>query len=251
MRSEFESWMKTYERKKPNTAYQYAVSIDKVSRHYSESTGEYVNLFNISDVARLRQIHSAYSKGGRFSTFGDKGNGTIRNAIATYIRYVQYLRLGKDASEAVSSSVGSKGDEIEFPDNESEFGDEALNFSYERDLQSALISEISSLFPKYKIFGNGVSGVEYAIEGKRIDVLLEDYGETELLAIELKAGRADFRVFGQISMYIGLLSKQFPDREIKGLIIAGSIDESLKNACRITDKISIKTYRMKLELENV
>lgn len=83
-----------------------------------------------------------------------------------------------------------------------------------------------------------------------IDVLLEDFSETELLAIELKAGRADFKVFGQISMYIGLLSKQFPNRRINGMIIAGSIDESLKNACSITDKISIKTYRMKLELEN-
>jgi len=34
---------------------------------------------------------------------------------------------------------------------------------------------------------------------------LENKVENTLLAIELKAGTADFRVFGQISMYIGLL----------------------------------------------
>lgn len=168
MRSKFENWMKLHERKKPNTAYQYAVSIDKVSRHYSDNLGEYVNLFSISDIAKLRQIHAAYSKGGRFSNFGDKGNGTIRNAIATYIRYVQHSKLGKDTSEQIDASCISKVDEAESYINEPELDEEALNFSYERDLQSALVSEISNLFPKYKIFGNGVDGIEYTVEGKRI-----------------------------------------------------------------------------------
>ncbi|MGB7816489.1 MAG: hypothetical protein WBL28_09095, partial [Methylotenera sp.] len=60
----------------------------------------------------------------------------------------------------------------------------------------------------------------------------------------------DFKVFGQISMYIGLLKRQFPERNISGVIIAGSIDDSLVQASEITDKISLKTYRMSIELED-
>jgi len=106
------------------------------------------------------------------------------------------------------------------------------------------------LFPGYKIFGANQDGIEYSIGGKRIDLLLENIEKTSLLAIELKAGIADFRVFGQISMYLGLLSKIFPDKSIKGVIVAGEIDESLKNACLITDKVSLFKYKMKLLLES-
>lgn len=241
MRKKFEQWMKSHERKKPNTAYQYAVSIDKISRHYSDNSKNSVDLYSIDDIKILEPISAAYSKGGRFSVFGDNGNGTIRNAIATYLRYVEHKNKGlplPSINEPMSEP------EIEEPI------DESINFSYERDLQSALISEVSSLFDGYKIFGNGLEGVEYSIEGKRIDVLLENISSNELLVIELKAGLADYKVFGQISMYIGLLSKKFPNKDIRGVIIAGSIDESLITACSITEKVSLKTYIMKLELEN-
>lgn len=87
------------------------------------------------------------------------------------------------------------------------------------------------------------------IGGKRIDALLEHKDNQSLLAIELKSGVADFRVFGQMSMYIGLLKQRFPDKDVKGLIISGSIDESLKIACSITNLVSLNTYTMSLELE--
>ena len=79
--------------------------------------------------------------------------------------------------------------------------------------------------------------------------MLENNTDSLLLAIELKSGRADYRMFGQIAMYIGLLKKEFPQKNIKGIIIAGEIDSSLKNACAITNRISLKTYKMSLKLE--
>ena len=51
-------------------------------------------------------------------------------------------------------------------------------------------------------------------------------------------------------MYLGLLESQFPEKSISGVIIAGSIDDSLRQACSITDKVSLKIYRMSIELEN-
>ena len=128
--------------------------------------------------------------------------------------------------------------------------DPVNNFAYEKDLQTALCSHISELFPRYRIFGGLGIEVEHSIGGRRIDVLLEHEENESLMVVELKSGEADFKVFGQISMYIGLLKRQFPERNISGVIVAGSIDESLVQACEITDKISLKTYRMSIELED-
>ncbi len=52
-----------------------------------------------------------------------------------------------------------------------------------------------------------------------------------------------------MSMYVGLLKQRFPDKEVKGLIISGSIDESLKIASSITNLVSLKTYKMRLKLD--
>lgn len=244
MRTKFEQWMKSDERKKPNTAYQYALAIDKISRHYSDNSAQGVDLYSIHNITELERISAVYAKGGRFSLFGDNGNGTYRNAIATYIRYIKSRGDGEASeSDDIPSLVVDKEDQ--------ELIESSLNFSYERDLQSALISEVTSHFDGCKIFGKGLEGIEYLIGGKRIDVLLEHETNNELIAIELKVGKADFKVFGQISMYIGLLSEKFPEKTIKGVVIAGSIDDSLVSACSITDKISLKTYRMKLKLEDL
>ncbi len=74
------------------------------------------------------------------------------------------------------------------------------------------------------------------------------------MAIELKAGATDYKTFGQISMYLGLLSKQFPNipkENINGIIIAGEIDRTLKDACLITDRVKLMEYTMKLSLTEI
>ena len=126
-----------------------------------------------------------------------------------------------------------------------------VNFSYEKDLQKTLCAQISDLFPGYRIYGEANFGIEYVISGKKIDVLLENTQNRELLIVELKSGRADFRVFGQISMYLGLAKREFPDQEIRGAIVAAEIDDSLRYATETNPDIQLKIYRMSLELENV
>ncbi len=128
--------------------------------------------------------------------------------------------------------------------------DSGETFEYERDLQDSMVSQINELFPEYKIIGENNEGVEYEIGGKRIDVLLEKHNG-DLLVIELKSEIADYKVFGQISMYIGLLMEKFPERVIKGFVIAGEMDASLKYAIKTTDNIGLKTYKIKLELNKL
>jgi len=112
-----------------------------------------------------------------------------------------------------------------------------------------LLLQAEELFPGYKVFGDNEEGKEYNIGGKKIDLLLEHKTENKLLVVELKAGLADSKVFGQISMYIGHLMQKFRDKEISGVIIAGEIDDTLKMAILSNRNIKAMTYKMKLTLE--
>lgn len=127
--------------------------------------------------------------------------------------------------------------------------EEQISFAYERDLQKTLCAQITELFPNYQIYGENNQGIQYPINNRRIDVLLEHIENNNLLVVELKSENADYRVFGQISMYMGLVIENFPDKEVSGVIVSGSIHESLQQACVTTDRIELKVYRMKLELE--
>ena len=248
MKTEFTNWMVRFENKSQNTAYQYAQSIDKISRYHSEMTKEYYDLYTSTDLLKIKGIAVEYGIGGKYSDFGNYGNGTVRNAIATYVRFLEKKNIGKEINKIDSDDI-----ELMKETNQAlkENNLNGINFTYERDLQSSLILQAEQLFPSYRIFGQNKEGIEYNIEGKRIDLLLEHKSEDKLLVIELKAGVADFKVFGQISMYLGLLSKKYPEKEINGVIIASEIDESLINATLTTKRITLKTYKMQLMLEEI
>src|SRR5690606_36844451 len=176
-------------------------------------------------------------------------NGNVRTGSATLKQavklYMSYRSSNFEPSENSTKSFDIKQSLEEEIDNLETW----TNFSYERDLKNSMVLQINELFPEYKIIGETNEGVEYLIGGKRIDILLEKQNG-DLLVIELKSGIADYKVFGQISMYIGLLIDKFPERKIRGFIIAGEIDKSLRNAIKTTDIIGLKTYKMKLELNN-
>lgn len=248
MKKRFEQWMREIEDKKTTTAGSYASSINKISKHYSENTGKNIDVYEVTDLGLLKRIENDYSIGGKFSELGHYGKGTVRNAIATYVRFIEYNKIGQELDDL--NKINEKSI-VEDKKNEDAEMLPNYNFTYERDLKNSLILQAKDLFPGYKIYGSSREGIEYNIKGKRIDLLLENMEHNSLLAIELKAGIADYHVFGQISMYIGMLKKKFPDKEVKGLIISGEIDDSLKDAILTNDRIGIKTYKMELMLEDV
>jgi hypothetical protein len=239
MEAMFKNWL--LRRGNKGAAMSYPKAINQISEHYSRQTGEQIDIYKIKDQSKISELARDYSQSGKFSEFGYEQHGRYRAAIG---RYSDFFVESRGEEHAV--------EEAPVPENESvnSASDSSTNFAYEKDLQTALCSHISELFPDYHIYGGLGIGVEYSIGGKRIDVLLEHEQNKDLLVVELKSGEADFKVFGQISMYIGLLGRQYPERKIRGVIVAGSIDDGLVQACEITDKVSLKTYRMSIELED-
>ena len=187
----------------------------------------------------LKKIEELYSTIGKYANIGYEGNGTVRNAIKAFYKF-QMESNSPLTSEFMESAEDNFNINVDF--------ENLTNFSYERDLKNSMVSQIRELFPGYKIFGEKNEGVEYLIEGKRIDILLEKDDES-LLAIELKSGLANYSVFGQISMYLGLLMERFPNKIIRGCIVAGEIDKTLQSATKTSELISLMTYKMKLELK--
>jgi len=237
MESKFKQWLINHGYAENGAATSYSRAIQKISEHYSSENGENIDIYSITDQAKVSEISHDYSQAGKFSVFGYEQHSRFRNAIARY-------------SEFFVSGTAEIPENIIEPQETISIEQEKINFAYERDLQTTLCAQISELFPSYRIFGAGNEGVEYSIEGRRIDVLLEHSQNGNLLAVELKSGEADYRVFGQISMYLGLLKQKFPNIHVSGVIVAGSIQDSLRQACEITDLVQLKIYRMSLELEN-
>ncbi|KAF0238785.1 MAG: hypothetical protein FD181_786 [Prolixibacteraceae bacterium] len=220
----------------------YPQAINLISQHYSSRTGKYIDIYSIKELDKLKVVVQDYEQSGRFADYGYEHHGRYRAAIKKYLEFFEKMNHANTNSEHV----------IEFEEiNEDSISESESLFTYERDLQKSLYSDVERLFSEYVIFGNNKEGIEYSINGKRIDLLLVNKITKDLLAIELKSGIADFKVFGQISMYLGLLKNKFPERKAKGLIIAGSIDESLLYACSTTNLISLKTYKMNLQLDEV
>jgi len=237
METMFKDWL--LKRGNKGAANSYPKAIHLISEHYSTQTGEQIDIYKIKDQNKISELARDYNQTGKFSEFGYEQHGRFRAAIGRYSDF--FVQSRGEEHDIEETTIG---------DDERNIPDPSTNFAYEKDLQTALCSHISELFPDYHIYGGIGIGVEYSIGGKRIDVLLEHEQSKSLLVVELKSGEADFKVFGQISMYIGLLKRQFPERNISGVIIAGSIDDSLVQASEISDKVSLKTYRMSIELED-
>ena len=233
-KKKFRQWL--IDAGKPGAAHDYPSAVSRVSDHYAQQTGKAVPIYEIANATEISRIAGMYGKDGKFAEFGSKHNARNRNAVA---RYAEFF-VGLNDADNVAQPSGADGSQRQDDEQQS-------NFKYEHDLQTAFCAQIASLFPNYEILGQ-----EYPVGGKRIDVLLEHSEKGNLLVVELKSGTAEPSVFGQISMYIGMLSQlpKFSGKEIRGIIVAGGVADGLLYACYTNPNILVKTYRMSIELED-
>ncbi len=242
MKEQFRKWMIGVENKKASTANSYVYAINRISSDYARNERNSIDIYKCFDTEILKTIRDLYSITGKYKDFGSIGNGTVRNAIATYVRFFE-----KQDVNIEDDKTNEQRTDVEAPMTDS-LNNNDRAFSYESDLKNTIVEQVNVLFPEYEIFGSEMEGVEYNIDGKRIDILLEKKNVKELLVVELKADCANFGVFGQVSMYIGMLKEKFNNYEIHGLIIAKCIDKGLIAACKTNPNIKTKQYSMKLEL---
>lgn len=99
---------------------------------------------------------------------------------------------------------------------------------------------------------DGTTGQQYTTDVGIIDILaLDEHGD--FVVIELKRAEYGYRVVGQVLNYMGWVQDKLAQesQKVRGMVIVGKADKTLLAAIRpVSDKISLKEYRIKMYLDD-
>jgi hypothetical protein len=157
----------------------------------------------------------------------------------------KYLRLRARYEEFVSGRHSeSDADDIQEPE-------QALEFALEAHLRDFLARNLERIEPGLRLHSTAESqGVEFPIEGGRIDLLAIDRNG-KFVVIELKLSQGRSKTLGQISHYMGWVDRQLGNGRCRGFIIANEISEDLRIAVTRVPGVSLARYRMSFAIEAV
>ncbi len=120
-------------------------------------------------------------------------------------------------------------------------------FTLEEELERQVVSNIGALEGGLKLIGR-----QYKTSTGIIDILAEDKNG-RLVIIELKSGYADISVLSQLLKYMSAMKKEYPEKSVRGMIIAHDFDEALRESVKsfLIDKIKLVNYELKIELQDL
>ena len=153
----------------------------------------------------------------------------------------------KESYQADSSSSPIELDDSDIEDAENG-GD---TFALEKDLQNFLARNLHRLEPGLTLYeADGISGIEYPVGGRRIDILAVD-ASGAFVVIELKVSRGYDRVIGQLQRYMGWIQVNVAQgQRVRGIIVAGEISDDLILATSlIADRVKLFEYSLSFQIQ--
>jgi len=162
------------------------------------------------------------------------------------------VNLKNYESEITNLLSGRQGLQITVAD---EVIEDPYEFVMEKHLEDFLVANWSrsELGKEYRIYEDeGVKiGQQYRTDTGPIDILAISKDKHTLLVVELKKGRADDVVAGQILRYMGYVREVLaePGQKVSGLIIAADNDQRLKRALLIVPEITFMRYQVDFKLQ--
>ncbi len=134
--------------------------------------------------------------------------------------------------------------------------DSETEFALEKYLENFIVDNWDKIDfgERLKLFEdeNGNSGQQYYTgEVGYIDILARDE-DGNFVVFELKKGRKNDEVIGQVLRYIGWVRERLAKNKegVRGVIVVGERDSKLEFALKeISDKVSVKLYKISFRLE--
>jgi len=184
-------------------------------------------------------------------------------------RKVKWLKIinYNEVSQALRNSLGSIMTTFSISDHENEIEKllsediEQLStegykeFGLESHLEEFLVNNWDklNLGKKYSILEEEgkIIGQQYVTSIGRIDILAKSNDNNEWLIIELKKGKSDDQVVGQVLRYIGWIKENLAEEKetVRGLIITKDKDDRLLYALKTLINVSLMTYTVRFDLK--
>ena len=99
------------------------------------------------------------------------------------------------------------------------------------------------------IFEDGeLKSQQFRTDIGRIDILAKDKFDGSHVVIELKRNQTSDDTVGQVTRYMGWIQDKLDDKNVKGIIVAGSYDEKLFYAQKMLKNIEVFLYEVNFKL---
>lgn len=248
---------KTYENKSVNARGQIVGQLFRFS-----------NLMRIGDIVLVPHTQEGKVYVGRIDSEyfylmeTDQACPYQHRRKVAWIKTVDLSGISQDLRNSLGSimtvfSITNHWQEVEklLSDREDEATIEDYEeFGLESHLEDFLVENWNKtkLGKKYSILkeGNEIIGQQYITPIGRIDLLARSKDDKEWLVIELKKGKSDDQVVGQVLRYVGWIQENEArkNQKVKGMIIAKEKSEKLLYAIKTLRNVSLMTYSVKFNL---
>ena len=236
MRQDYPQWL-AEQKYAEGTQTAQIHRVKKVEEHYGDLEERFTNN-TYQDVINSLQYSTADERENKPNPSKISFNGNIRNNLQSYknaaVRYRKFLS-GDDFREIPAETSRASSD--------SKIKSELIDqkFSLERDMQAMLRQNIKSLDQNLVVIDDGA---ERSVDSGLIDITCKD--GNSVVAVELKAGKADSRAIGQILGYMGDLQEE-EGSPVRGILVAHDFDKRTRAAARIVPNLELKKYSIEFK----
>lgn len=241
MRDDYKQWLVAQEYA-PNTQNAQLYRVSKVEDHYGSLDDKFIK-GGYDDLIKLLSYSSADQKAGRPDPSTFKLSGNIKNSLQSYrdaiIRYRKFLI----ETDGMPSSTQVEADFVSLVTEP--ISNEKQKLSLERDMQASLRHNIAALAADLTIIDDGA---ERSVETGFIDILCKNAAGA-IVVIELKAGKTDAKVVGQILGYMGDILDEGEANEVQGIVVAHEFDKRTISAAKAVPNLKLVRYSISFKFE--
>lgn len=154
-----------------------------------------------------------------------------------------------DYAEEIDARITLHGPEIPVASEQAD----ASVFALEKHLEDFLVSnwantELGRTWDIYTDEHGVRVGQQYLTDTGPLDILAQSKDGSEMLVVELKRGKLDDVVVGQVLRYMGYVAELEPTKTVRGVVIGLEDSVKLKRALQLVPNVSYMRYEVKFRL---